>query len=133
MKNNELSEKLGDIFSEILGAPVEVDKKSSKGKKHFFIKHISKLESSLHVEEQIYQISGLELYNITDPLWKAIEDLLLEVYGSEVAEWIIWYIFERKDANYEIKPLIDSSGNEVIIDTPLKLWNYIKSKGIIKE
>jgi hypothetical protein len=112
------------IFDALLGVDV-ILKKDSANKKEFFCNLIETLEASCEIEGVLLGVGGINLTNVTDPLWIAIENLLEFTYGTKATDLIMWYIFDRLDEKGEVIPLVTIDGKQFIMNGPSDLWNLL--------
>jgi hypothetical protein len=52
--------------------------------------------------------------------------MLTNLYGNQVANLTLWYIFDRIDINGNVLPYTDKDGHITLLDTPEDLWDYVK-------
>ena len=108
-------EDIQKLFSLILGSKVNTTSKTIEiDKKDLFIFCVEQLEGI-----------GVNLSQITDPLWFVIENLSSAFYGSKTTDLIMWFIYERTDIDGKIQYYIDDSGKKFIFNTPEDLWSYV--------
>jgi hypothetical protein len=112
------------IFDALLGVDV-ILKKDSANKKEFFCNLIETLEASCEIEGVLLGVGGINLTNVTDPLWIAVENLLEFTYGTKATDLIMWYIFDRLDEKGEVIPLVTIDGKQFIMNGPSDLWNLL--------
>ena len=118
-------EDIQKLFSLILGSKVNTTSKTVEiDKKDLFIFFKEQLGDCLKKEEQLEGI-GVNLSQITDPLWFVIENLSSAFYGSKTTDLIMWFIYERTDIDGKIQYYIDDSGKKFIFNTPEDLWSYV--------
>ena len=94
-------------------------------KKHF-ISTVKNLERGAYGEKIFEKENQGDLSPIVDPLWFSIELMLSNLYGNQVANLTLWYIFDRIDINGNVLPYTDKDGHITILDTPEDLWDYVK-------
>ena len=52
--------------------------------------------------------------------------MLSNLYGNQVANLMLWYLFDRIDINGNVLPYTDKDNNIIVLDTPDDLWDYVK-------
>ena len=122
----EGTDDIKDLFNQILGSEVIIKDNIDATEEGVFIVFIKKLEEAYNVENQLFDIGGLELAKITDPLWFVLENSFKFLYGEEAADLIWWYIFDRFNPDGSVVPLEDENGKEYIFKDAKDLWSYIK-------
>ena len=126
---SEEFEDLNDIknlFTQILGSEVTIKDNIDATEEGVFLVFIKKLEEAYNIENQLFEVSEIELAKITDPLWFVLENSFKFLYGEEAADLIWWYIFDRFNPDGTIVPLEDKNGKQYIFKEPKDLWSYIK-------
>ena len=115
-----------DLFNQILGSEVIIKDNIDATEEGVFIVFIKKLEEAYNIENQLFDIGGLELAKVTDPLWFVLENTFKFLYGEEAADLVWWYIFDRFNPDGSVVPLEDENGKEYIFKDAKDLWSYIK-------
>lgn len=115
-----------DLFKQILGSEVNIKDNIDATEEGVFIAFIKKLEEANEIENQLFELSGIELNKVTDPLWFVLENSFKFLYGEEVSELIWWYVFDRFNPDGTIVPLEDEDGKQYTFENPKELWNYIR-------
>jgi hypothetical protein len=99
-----------------------------------FEKIIKELELCSNKEQKLYDL-GFEIYNIVDEYYKIISLLFKSYYSEKGADWIDWFLYERKNINGSINKVFDNDGNEICKNLK-ELWLIIedirKSKKFIE-
>jgi hypothetical protein len=115
-----------DLFNQVLGSEVTIKDNIDATEEGVFIVFIKKLEEAYNIENQLFDIGGLELAKVTDPLWLVLENSFKFLYGEEATDLIMWYIFDRFNPDGSVVPLEDENGKQYIFNEPKDLWAYIK-------
>jgi hypothetical protein len=118
-------EKIKNLFSIILNSNIEIKEDTSNIEKENFISLIKSLEDAYSLETNVLDVSGINLYNITDPLWIIIEGFIQSYYGENASKLIFWYIFNRFDLKGNVIPLMSINNETFIIDTPESVWEHL--------
>ena len=118
-------EDIQKLFSLILGSKVNIISKTVEiDKKDLFIFCVEQLGDCLKREEQLEEI-GVNISQITDPLWFLVENLSLAFYGGETTDLIMWFLYDRIDIDGKIQYYIDDSDKRFLFNTPDDLWSYV--------
>ena len=124
-KEFEGMKDIKNLFREVLGSDVEIKDNIDATEENVFVVFIEKLEKTFSNEEEIEKLSGIDITKHTDNLWFVVENSFKFLYGEEETEIIFWYVYRR----YEDKcKLEDENGKQHKIDTPQKLWLYVKNR-----
>ncbi len=128
MKNKiDGSDEIEKLFNKILGTKVTIKDNIDQSEEIIFKAFVDKLDKNNIVESQLFEISGLDVTNIVDPLYSIIESTFRMLYGQEATDMVLWYIHDRFDADGNIVKL-DFKGKTFILKDSNDLWNYIKYK-----
>ena len=118
-------EDIQKLFSLILGSKVNTTPKTLEiDKKDLFIFCVEQLGDCLKKEEQLEEI-GVNISQITDPLWFVIENLSFAFYGSKTTDLIMWFLYERTDIDGKVQYYVDDSDKRFLFNTPEDLWGYV--------
>ena len=113
------------MFKKILGSEVIVNDSMDVTEEIIFVVFIQRLEEAFETENKLYEIGGIELGQVTEPLWFVLEHTFKLLYGEEATNLIWWYIFDRIGENDEITPFTDEDGKEYTFQNAKELWMYI--------
>jgi hypothetical protein len=113
------------LFKKILGSEVIVNDSIDVTEEIIFVVFIQRLEEAFETENKLYEIGGIELGQVTEPLWFVLEHTFKLLYGEEATNLIWWYIFDRIGENDEITPFTDEDGKEYTFQNAKELWMYI--------
>ena len=114
-----------NLFKEILGSDVIVSDSMDITEEIIFVVFIQKLEEAFETENQLYEMGGIELGQITEHLWFVLESAFKLLYGPDATSLIWWYIFDRIEKDGEILPFTDEDGKEYIFKDAKELWMYV--------
>ena len=113
-----------DLFEDVLGSKVSIKDDLENTEEQVFNTFINKLRLQTQTEDQIQDISGLEISKVTDNLWYMVENLLKFVYGEEATEVIMWYVLLRdEDSEYW-----EENEEAYKINDLKSLWKFVKKK-----
>ena len=113
-----------DLFEDVLGSKVSIKDDLENTEEQVFNTFINKLRLQTQTEDQIQDISGLEISKVTDNLWYMVENLLKFVYGEEATEVIMWYVLLRdEDSEYW-----EENEEAYKINNLKSLWKFVKKK-----
>jgi len=97
--------------------------------KEVFIENISILEEILQRSDKLFNGYSIDLYMYEEPFLQIIENLFLLKYGEIISEIVFWYLYDRKDDDGNIYPLVleeeDKEPVDIILKTPTDLWKFI--------
>jgi len=97
--------------------------------KEVFIENISILEEILQRSDKLYNEFVIDVYMYEEPFLQIIENMFLLKYGEIISEIVFWYLYDRKDDDGNIYPLVfeeeDKEPVDIILKTPTDLWKFI--------
>ena len=117
-----------ELFTGILGAEINIKDNLNKNEEIIFTHFVNILSAQQIKEEKLYEVSGIEMFTYTDPLWNVIEDILKLLYGEGETELIMWYILDRISPDGSIAYLEDENEKKYTLLTPKDLWSYINHR-----
>jgi hypothetical protein len=116
-------------FGKRLKLTERIKKTKEISEEELFVESIGMLDYCWNRSNKLYETFGLNTLEYEESYYQIIEDLLLIKYGFWKTEIILWYVFERKDEEGNINPLIvqynGEEDKELILETPLELWNFL--------
>ena len=131
-----MEEKIRKSLLELGGGNIQVkeSKKSLESKrKKLFISLVKDLKYVLNRSEDLDTNYGINLLMFEDRYYKIVEDIIIEHWGTMVAEVIFWWIYEVKDPKSEDYYLLEKSTNKkIIVKTPTQLYNTVKRFKLFK-
>jgi len=118
-----------NLFNSVLGVEVEFDgvilTDEQKEKRNFLIfvdNYRNAILRSLKLQEEF----GIDAWAFEDTYAKSLEGLIYLAFPEDIAEVILWYVYEHPLAESdEDKTLNDSNGNQYIIHTSEELYKLI--------
>lgn len=131
-----MKEKIRKSLLELGGGNLQVkeSKKTIESKrKKLFVSLVKDLKYVLNRSEDLDANYGINLLMFEDRYYKIIEDIIIEHWGTMVAEVIFWWIYEVKDPKSEDYYLLEKSTNKkIIVKTPTQLYNTVKRFKLFK-
>jgi hypothetical protein len=124
-KEFEGMKDIKNLFRGVLGSDVEIKDNIDATEENVFVLFINKLDKVFVNEELIESKSGIDLTKHTEDLWFVVESCFKFLYGEDASDIIFWYVYKRYESKCKLK---DDKGKKHKIDTPQKLWLYIKKR-----
>ena len=122
--NNELK----NLFKQVLGSDVTIKDNIDLSEKSFFCLLVNKLDYTHIDDEELFELSGIDLTKMHNNLWLVIEALLKLTYGIYAFDMIMWYILDRFNPDGKIVPFKDEKGKITTISSPKELYDFIKHR-----
>jgi hypothetical protein len=109
---------------------LKINKRNKSNSKDTFIETVILLEHCWLRTNFLHDEVKIDLWNYEENYYKIIENLIFMQYSEEVANLILWYVYDRFDADGKILGLdITFPGKEpkmFILKTPTDLWNLVE-------
>ena len=117
------------LFKNILGSDITIKDNLKATEENVLIIIIDKLDNSRITEETIFDIGGIDIKQITDPLWVVVESLMKMTYGVEACGIIFWYLYERHNPDGTIIDLYEEETEKSFkLKSSKDLFSYIKHR-----
>jgi hypothetical protein len=97
--------------------------------KDLFIETMNLFSACWNRTNKMYDIFKINILEYEEDYFQIIENLMYMKYGDWKTEIILWYIFGRVDEEGNIYPLVKKTNGEdqqVILRTPVELWEFIE-------
>ncbi len=125
-------EEIDDIvslFNSVLGIEVEFDGvilTEEQKEKRNFLTFVDNYRNAVIRSTKLHEEYGIDVWAYEDTYAKSLEGLIYLAFPEDIAEVILWYIYEHPLAESdEDKTLNDTDGNQYIINTSEELYNLI--------
>lgn len=125
-------EEIDDIvslFNSVLGIEVEFDGvilTEEQKEKRNFLTFVDNYRNAVIRSTKLHEEYGIDVWAYEDTYAKSLEGLIYLAFPEDIAEVILWYIYEHPLAESdEDKTLNDTEGNQYIINTSEELYNLI--------
>jgi hypothetical protein len=109
---------------------LKISKRNRSQGKDTFIETVILLEHCWLRTNFLHEEVKIDLWNYEESYYKVIENLIFMHYSEEVANLILWYVYDRFDADGKILGLdITFPGKEskrFILKSPTDLWNLVE-------
>lgn len=115
------------LFKILLGVDVEVSSSVDANDEAVFVQIVSSLTEAAEREQKLFRTFGLNTTAYTNTLWEVVELLLESVYGNEIQDMILWYIFDRINPDGVIEPVVGNKGEKIYIKNVRQLWHYTQN------
>jgi hypothetical protein len=104
------------------------DRKSNE--KETFTETVVLLEHCWLRTNFLHEEVKIDLWNYEENYYKIIENLIFMKYTEDIANLILWYVYDRFDADGKILGIdVTFPGKEpklFILKTPVDLWNLVE-------
>lgn len=112
------------------GSKLKFSKSGKSEEKEIFIETVVHLEHCWTRTNVMHEELGIDLWSYEETYYKIIENLIFLKYSESIANLILWYVYDRFDADGKLLGLnITLPGKEPklhMVKTPSDLWNLIE-------
>ena len=112
------------------GSKLKFSKSGKSEEKEIFIETVVSLEHCWTRTNIMHEELGIDLWSYEETYYKIIENLIFLKYSESIANLILWYVYDRFDADGKLLGLnVTIPGKEpklYMVKTPLNLWNLIE-------
>jgi hypothetical protein len=112
------------------GSKLKFSKNGKSEEKEIFIEAVVLLEHCWSRTNVMHEELGIDLWSYEETYYKIIENLMFLKYSESIANLVLWYVYDRFDADGKLLGLnITIPGKEPklhMVKTPLDLWNLIE-------
>lgn len=110
---------------------LKIAKRNRKSnEKETFIETVLLLEHCWLKTNFLHEEVKIDLWNYEENYYKIIENLIFMKYHESIANLILWYVYDRFDADGKILGIeVTLAGKEpktYILKTPNDLWNIVE-------
>jgi hypothetical protein len=100
----------------------ELDKK-----KEMFVQMINSMEEITVRQALMYADMDVDMFKYDEKFLSIIDLMYYLHFGESCSEIMAFYLYDRKNPDGTLNPLIDQSGQEIILETAYDLWSLIIS------
>ena len=112
------------------GSKLKFSKNGKSEEKEIFIEAVVLLEHCWSRTNVMHEELGIDLWSYEETYYKIIENLIFLKYSESIANLILWYVYDRFDADGKLLGLsVTIPGKEPklhMVKTPSDLWNLIE-------
>lgn len=112
------------------GSKLKFSKSGKSEEKEIFIETVVRLEHCWNRTNIMHEELGIDLWSYEETYYKIIENLIFLKYSESIANLILWYVYDRFDADGKLLGLnITLPGKQPklhMVKTPSDLWNLIE-------
>lgn len=130
MDSNEQKglEVIRQAVDQILNVNSNLKRRSKKEfdkQRELFMQIIQQLESISTRSSLLFADLKIDFGSYDEAFLEIIDTLLLAKYGKDCFELISFYLWERVNPDLTMNSIIGENGEEIILQTPLDLWNLV--------
>jgi hypothetical protein len=112
------------------GDKLRISRNKKSQEKEIFIDIINTLEHCWIRTNFLHEDLKIDFYTYEEAYYRMVEDLILLKYGETAGNLILWYVYDRFDADGSLLGLEITFPNKptktFYLKNPLELWNLIE-------
>lgn len=106
-------------------------KQKGLNEKDIFLDMVDLLSECWDRSGQLEEEWGFDVSSYDEPFYLIIENLFYIKYGEWKTDIILWWVYNRFDEEGKLMPVmlndhIDKIEEEIFIETPIDLWEFLK-------
>ena len=102
-------------------------KTQSDKKKEMFVQMVNSLDEIIIRQTLMYAEMDVDMFKYDEKFLGIIDGMFYLHFGDTCSEIIAFYLYDRRNPDGTLNPLIDESNNEIMLQTPYDLWNLVVS------
>jgi len=115
-------------IEEIIGAPTFLKQKRKTVEdlqREQFVQIIESIEKLLSRTDKLSEFMDITFYE--QPFYQLIDDMFIIMFGENTHQVIAWYLYGQYNEDGSRTQLVDNDEKVIPLETPLDLWNFVKS------
>ena len=129
MENDGYIEKIQEQINKIIGTNSTLKRRKKTredAQRELFINLIPLLEHAIDRSIIIENDFNINLSKYDELFFQIIDSLIYLHFSKNAAEMIMYYLYDRTDAEGNIINFVDFQGREIAINSPQDLWELVK-------
>jgi hypothetical protein len=98
----------------------ELDKK-----KEMFVQMMNSMEEITIRQALMYADMDVDMFKYDEKFLSIIDLMYYLHFGESCSDIIAFYLYDRRNPDGTLNPLVDQAGQEIILETPYDLWNLM--------
>jgi len=112
------------------GSRLRINKGNKTSEKDIFIAVVELLDMCWTRTNFLHEQLKIDFYNYEETYYNIIEDLIYLKYGEDISNLILWYVYDRFDADgsiLELEVTIPGKPKKFYkLKSSLELWNLVE-------
>lgn len=94
-------------------------------KRELFISIINSIERLISRQELLHADFSSDMSTYDEPFFNTIDSLIVLYFGTEGAELIAYYLWDRLNPDGSINPIVAEDKEEIILEDAGSLWDLL--------
>lgn len=100
-------------------------KTQSDKKKEMFVQMINSLDEIFVRQGLMYADMDVDMFKYDEKFLAVIDVMLYFHFGEACSDVIAFYLYDRRNPDGTLNPILDDNDTEIILETPYDLWNLL--------
>jgi len=100
-------------------------KTQSDKKKEMFVQMINSLDEIFVRQGLMYADMDVDMFKYDEKFLAVIDVMLYFHFGEACSDVIAFYLYDRRNPDGTLNPILDDNDTEIILENPYDLWNLL--------
>jgi hypothetical protein len=100
-------------------------KTQSDKKKEMFVQMINSLDEIFVRQGLMYADMDMDMFKYDEKFLAVIDVMLYFHFGEACSDVIAFYLYDRRNPDGTLNPILDDNDTEIILENPYDLWNLL--------
>jgi len=100
-------------------------KTQSDKKKEMFVQMINSLDEIFVRQGLMYADMDVDMFKYDEKFLAVIDVMLYFHFGESRSDVIAFYLYDRRNPDGTLNPILDDNDTEIILENPYDLWNLL--------
>jgi hypothetical protein len=100
-------------------------KTQSDKKKEMFVQMINSLDEIFVRQGLMYADMDVDMFKYDEKFLAVIDVMLYFHFGEACSDVIAFYLYDRRNPDGTLNPILDDNDTEILLQTPYDLWNLL--------
>ena len=100
-------------------------KTQSDKKKEMFVQMINSLDEIFVRQGLMYADMDVDMFKYDEKFLAVIDVMLYFHFGEACSDVIAFYLYDRRNPDGTLNPILDDNDTEILLENPYDLWNLL--------
>ena len=100
-------------------------KTQSDKKKEMFVQMINSLDEIFVRQGLMYADMDMDMFKYDEKFLAVIDVMIYFHFGEACSDVIAFYLYDRRNPDGTLNPILDDNDTEIILENPYDLWNLL--------
>lgn len=100
-------------------------KTQSDKKKEMFVQMINSLDEIFVRQGLMYADMDMDMFKYDEKFLAVIDIMIYFHFGEACSDVIAFYLYDRRNPDGTLNPILDDNDTEIILENPYDLWNLL--------